>query len=112
MRAKLVQKDKEIKKRDHRIFKQLEDHQHAKLLPKALSSLVKDCLTSGREEELERLREQVIRLEGAADAMRTDALIALPSAARTRQCATLASDKTNVSSNDVCPRTSSRRATP
>ena len=75
MRAKLVQKDKEIKKRDHRIFKQLEDHQHAKLLPKALSSLVKDCLTSGREEELERLREQVIRLEGAADAMRTDALM-------------------------------------
>ena len=55
----LLRAEKEIKRRDHRLFKELEEHQQAGMLPGRLEKLVKDCLKSGLAEELTLLREKL-----------------------------------------------------
>lgn len=67
-KADLVRAEKKIKRRDHRIFKELEDHQLAAALPKNLSVLVKECLLSGQAEEVRMLREKVALLEASGGA--------------------------------------------
>ena len=63
-KAHLVRAEKEIKRRDHRIFKELEEHEHAAMLPERLRLLVKDSLASGQAEELRMLRDKLASMEG------------------------------------------------
>ena len=70
-KAHLVRAEKEIKRRDHRLFKELEEHQGASLLPARLSTLVKECMKSGAAEEVRVLREKVAALEALSEGMRS-----------------------------------------
>ena len=70
-KAHLVRAEKEIKRRDHRLFKELEEHQGASLLPARLSTLVKECLKSGAAEEVRILREKVAALEALSEGIRS-----------------------------------------
>ena len=74
-KAHLVRAEKEIKRRDHRIFKELEEHEHAAMLPERLRLLVKDSLASGQAEELRMLRDKLASMEVSADSLRTSNLL-------------------------------------
>jgi hypothetical protein len=75
VKAHLVRAEKEIKRRDHRIFKELEEHEHAAVLPERLRVLVKNSLKSGQAEEVRMLREKLAALEASADRLRTANLL-------------------------------------
>jgi hypothetical protein len=75
VKAQLVMKDKEIKRRDHHIFKELEDSMSSSALPGRLVRLMKECLVSGQTEEVRMLREKVAALEAAAEVSRVSFLV-------------------------------------
>ena len=77
-KAHLVRAEKEIKRRDHRLFKELEEHQGASMLPARLGALVKECLKSGAAEEVRMLREKVAALEAAGEGMRNAGFAGTP----------------------------------
>jgi len=82
-KAHLVRAEKEIKRRDHRLFKELEEHQNASILPERLSALVKECLKSGQGEELQLLREKLTVLEASVNRARPGSVIGAIGASNT-----------------------------